>query len=104
MELIEKLQEKLGIQITDDFPIGKSVALECSAWNTADGYEIYVMCNDQQNIDWDNEVYYYQPSFDEVISKLEDLEEGDIVYIDDIEEYLPEYEIEQWLEEKENEE
>ena len=104
MELIEKLQEKLGIQITDDFPIGKSVALECSAWNTADGYEIYVMCNDPQIIDWDNEVYYYQPSFDEVISKLEDLEEGDIVYIEDIEEYLPEYEIEQWLEEKENEE
>ena len=50
------------------------------------------------------DVYYDQPSFDEVISKLEDLEEGDIVYIDDIEEYLPEYEIEQWLEEKENEE
>lgn len=104
MELIEKLQEKLGIQITDDFPIGKSVALECSAWNTADGYEIYVMCKDPQNIDWDNEVYYYQPSFEETISKLEDLEEGDLVYIDDIEEYLPEYEIEQWLEEKENEE
>ena len=104
MELIEKLQEKLGIQITDDFPIGKSVALECSAWNTADGYEIYVMCNDPQNIDWDNEVYYYKPSFDEIISKLEELEEGELVYIEDIEEYLPEYEIEQWLEEKENEE
>lgn len=104
MELIEKLQEKLGIEITDDFPTGKEVALECSAWNTADGYEIYVMCNDPQNIDWDYDVYYYQPPFDEVISKLEDLEEGDIVYIDDIEEYLPEYEIEQWLEEKENEE
>jgi hypothetical protein len=104
MELIEKLQEKLGIQITDDFPIGKLVALECSAWNTADGYEIYVMCNDPQNIDWDNEVYYYQPSFDEIISKLEELEEGELVYIEDIEEYLPEYEIEQWLEEKENEE
>jgi len=104
MELIEKLQEKLGIQITDDFPIGKLVELECSAWNTADGYEIYVMCNDPQNIDWDNEVYYYQPSFDEIISKLEELEEGELVYIEDIEEYLPEYEIEQWLEEKENEE
>ena len=62
------------------------------------------MCNDAQNIDWDNQVYYYQPSFDEVMSKLEVLEEGDIVYIEDIEEYLPEYEIEQWLEEKENEE
>lgn len=104
MELIEKLQDKLGIEITDDYPTGKSVALECSAWNTADGYEIYVMTNDPQNIDWDNQVYYYQPSFEEVISKLEDLEEGDIVYIDDIEEYLPEYEMEEWLEEKENEE
>ena len=81
MELIEKLQEKLGIEITDDFPTGKLVALECCASNTADGYKIYVMCNDTQNIYWDYDVYYYHPPFDEVISILEVLEKGDLVYI-----------------------
>ena len=81
--------------------------LELSEWYTADDYTLYVMTNDARNIDWENDVYYYEPQFDTIIERIEDtchdLGYGSEVriYID-TETFLPEQEVIEWLEQKED--
>tara|TARA_B100000925_G_scaffold53677_1_gene35030 strand:+ start:202 stop:528 length:327 start_codon:yes stop_codon:yes gene_type:complete len=81
--------------------------LELSEWYTADDYTLYVMTNDARNIDWENDVYYYEPQFDTIIERIEDtchdLGYGSEVriYID-TEAFLPEQEVIEWLEQKED--
>ena len=95
MTAIEKLQEKLQIEIMDFNSNHVNYDLEIGTRTTADGYDVYVMTNDPyEQLDWENDVYYYQPSFDDIMSRVMELDLGDKVYVDDIEEYLPEYEIE----------
>ena len=94
-----------SVKIGDN--VGWNSDLELSEWNTADGYEIYVMTNDAQNIDWEYDVYYYEPSFDIIMDRIEetchDLGYGSEVriYID-TEAFLPEQEVIEWLEQKED--
>ena len=69
--MIEKLAELLNVaQITDDYRGYPD--LEISAWNTADGYELTVMTNDHKNIDWEYDVYYYEPDFDTIIDRIKE--------------------------------
>ena len=98
MTAIEKLQNKLNIEIDETYTY-RMYDLEVSTYNTANGYEVYVMKNSsfENQLDWENDVYYYQPSFDDIMSRIMELEPGDKVYVDDIEEYFPEYEIEDWI-------
>ena len=98
MTPIEKLQEKLNIEINETYKYGV-YDLEVSTYNTADGYGVYVMNSTQfeNSLDWENDVFYYQPSFDDIMSRIMELDSGSKVYVDDIEEYMPEYEIEQWI-------
>lgn len=60
--------------------------LQISEWTTADGYGIYVMMNGDHMSDmqWENDVYYYQPPSKDIIERIEDLGSGD-VYIEDME-------------------
>ena len=98
MTPLEKLQEKLQIEIMEFHSNHTHYDLEISTRTTADGYDVYVMTNDPyEQLDWENDVYYYQPSFDDIMSRVMELDLGDKVYVDDIEEYLPEYEIEDWI-------
>ena len=41
--------------------------------DTVDGYTVYVISKHGKNIVIDEDVYYYQPQFDEVIYHLESL-------------------------------
>jgi len=103
MTAIEKLQNKLNIEIDETYTY-RMYDLEVSTYNTADGYEVYVMKNSsfENQLDWENDVYYYQPSFDDIMSRIMELDADSKVYVDDIEEYLPEYEIERWINDKED--
>jgi len=103
MTPLEKLQDKLNIQI-DDMYNYRSHDLEISTMNTADGYEIYCMRNGQfeNGIDWENDIYYYQPSFEDIMERILDLDAGSRVYIDDLEAYMPDYEIEEWINDNED--
>ena len=100
--MIEKLAELLNVaQITDDYRGYPD--LEISAWNTADGYELTVMTNDHKNIDWEYDVYYYEPDFDTIIDRIKETVDtiggGEaIIYVDDIESRLPEYEVNEYIE------
>ena len=60
--------------------------LQICEWTTADGYGIYVMMNGDymSDMQWDSDVYYYQPSSRDIIERIEDLGSGD-VYIEDME-------------------
>jgi len=103
MTAIEKLQQKLNVEI-DEMYNYNMYDLEVSTYNTADGYEVYVMNSTpfENNLDWENDVFYYQPSFDDIMSRIMELDPGSKVYIDDIEEYMPEYEIERWINDNED--
>ena len=101
MTPIEKLQEKLNIKIDETYNYS-TYDLEISPYNTADGYEVYVMKNSsfENQLDWENDVFYYQPSFDDIMSRIMELDAGSRVYVDDIEEYMPDYEVENYLEQE----
>ena len=85
-------------EITEDFR--SEPDLQITEWSTADGYNIFVMVEDP-DLQWDYDVYYYPPSFNDIINRIKDLHNPNaVVYVSDLNEYLPEYEVEEYLEEK----
>ena len=103
MDYYKLLQEKLGIQIDSD-SMGHHYDLEISTYYTADNYDIYVMTNDASNIDFENDVYYYEPSAKDILYRIDETAKngGTHIYIDDPEERLPDDEIKEWLEDNYN--
>ena len=105
MTPIEKLQEKLNIEIDETYTF-KDYDLEISTRTTADGYDVYIMKNTPYDhdvdIDWENNIFYYQPSFNDIMSRIMELDADSKVYVSDIDEYMPEYEIEQWINDNED--
>lgn len=100
MTAIEKLVDKLNIEIDDTYKYNM-YDLEISTYNTADGYEVYIMKNLDNDIEWENDVFYYQPSFDDIMVRIMELDKFSSVYVSDIEEFMPDYEIEQWINDNE---
>ena len=94
--MIEKLAELLEVaQITEYY---RGVPdLEIGEWHTADGYDIHVMTNDARNLVFEYDVYYYQPSFNQIIDRIKELDKDALVYISDIEMYLPDYEVQDYI-------
>ena len=98
MTVVDKFQELAGIRFVDyngDIEIGE--------WNTADGYQAYVITADSQNLSWENDVYYYQPDFDTIMKYIEDYKDiDDILNIEcyDIEEYFDEYYMLDYIQER----
>ena len=103
MTAIEKLQNKLNIEIDDTYKYNM-YDLEISTYNTADGYDLYVMNSTpfENGLNWENDVYYYQPNFTDIMNRIMELYPGSTVYVSDIEEFMPEYEIEQWINDNED--
>ena len=110
MDYINRLEEYFvdkyecgSVKISDN--VGWNSDLELSEWNTADGYEIYVMTNDAKNIDCEYDVYYYEPSFNTIINRIEETVQDvgyDIKIHINTEQFLPEEEVIEWLEQKED--
>ena len=104
MDIYEKLGEALNVKLTDDYR--SAVSLEIGMWNTADGYEVHVMSNDPQHLNWEYDVYYYEPSFEEIIDRIKETAENEsydgdpaVVWLADFDQYLPEGEVQDYLEE-----
>ena len=64
------------------------------------------MTNDAQHLDWEYDVYYYEPSFEDVIDRIKETADNEsydgdpaTVWLCDFEQYLPEYEVNDYLEE-----
>ena len=100
---IEKLAKLLNVaEITEDYK--SNTDLEISEWNTADGYSLHVITQDARNLDFEYDVYYYEPSFDQIIDRIKELDKDSIVYISDIESYLDDNEVQDYIDEHTEEE
>ena len=66
------------------------------------------MTNDEAKVEWDNDVYYYEPRFEDVMDRIEntiaDVGFDVNIYVSDLETYLPEDEVLEWLEQNKNDE
>ena len=105
--MIDKLCELLNVaEITEDWK--GSPALEIGAWHTADSYDIHVVTNNSRQLDWENDVYYYEPSFDTIINRIKEVADDEpgeaIIHISDMETYLPEYEVQDYIEQHQDDE
>ena len=88
-------------EITDNYKHSNAHDLEISEWNTADNYNLHVMTSDVYAINFEYDVFYYQPNFTDIIDRIKELNNPDaVVFVSDLETYLPEYEVENYLEEE----
>lgn len=88
MTTLEKFQEVANINF-----IGYSGDLEIGTLNTADGYDIWYVGN-ANDLNFDNDVFYYQPDFDAIMDIVENFRyDGDVLTIScyDIEDVFDEY-------------
>ena len=105
MNIYDELSKVLNVKLTDDYR-GNGMDLEIGTWNTADGYEVHVITSDPHNLDWEYDVYYYEPDFNTVINRIKDVSYDDdvaVVFIADFDQYLPEYEVQDYLDELKDE-
>lgn len=100
MTNIQKLAKLLGVEeITDQYV--SHADLSISEYTTADNYDVHVITNENDVLQWDSDVYYYQPSFKDIIDRIKELDDWAVVWVSDFETYLPEDEVEAYIEEKE---
>jgi|TARA_B110000259_G_C13985241_1_gene390177 hypothetical protein len=107
MTLEEKFQEIANVEFVES-----NGDIEIGTLNTADGYEIYYITTELRELDWENDVFYYQPDFDIIIQYIEDIQEkanqnrllvkdtNTTIACWDIDEYFDEYYMLDYLESK----
>jgi hypothetical protein len=99
MTTLEKFQEESGIKFTQ---APSHADVEIGELNTADGYELFYITQDVQNLQFDNEVYYYKPDFDTIMGEILNAmifgEEYVKVCVYDIEDWFDEVEMLDYLE------
>ena len=94
-----QLAKLLGVEeITDNYI--SHADLNISEYMTADNYDVHVITNESSTLNWETDVYYYQPSFEDIIDRIKELDEWSVVWVSDLETYLPEDEVESYLEEE----
>ena len=67
MTTLQKFQELANIKFVEN-----NGDIEIGTLQTADVNEIYFIAADLRNLNWENEVYYYQPDFDTIMSAIDD--------------------------------
>ena len=99
MTTLQKFQEESGIKFID---APSHSDIEIGELNTADGYELFYITQDVQNLQFDNEVYYYRPDFDTIMAAILNAmifgEEYVNVICYDIEDWFDEVEMLDYLE------
>ena len=107
MTHIEQLEKLLNAKITEDF--SRNPELSIYTQSTADGYDVYIITSDVYRIDWENDIYYYEPSFEDIVKRIKEvdgtvycsdnfIDDPIIVYCSDIEQFFNEYEVEDYIE------
>lgn len=91
MTTLQKFQELANINFVE-----YNGDIEIGTINTADGYELhYVTSYDNlQNLNFENEVFYYKPDFDAIMNAIDDLRyAGEEVKVScfDVDDYFDEY-------------
>ena len=95
MTTLEKFQEVSKIYIVES---GGDV--EIGTLPTADGYDLHYISADIRNLNWENEVYYYQPDFDAIMVAIDEhrfANESITVAVYNLEDYFDEFYMLDWL-------
>ena len=89
-ELLDEFQKAFEVQISENFT--RNTDLSIGTWNTADGYEVYVMNNGDyaNDLNFEYDVYYYQPNCEMILDRIIEVANGfeAKIYCDDIEMYF----------------
>ena len=105
MTHIQQLEKLLNVKIVEDWD--SDAELQIYTQSTADGYEVYIITHNPKELDWENDVYYNEPSFDDIMSRIEEIETYDddpaVIYCSDIEQFFNEYEVEDYIEQNKDE-
>ena len=89
MTTLEKFQELAQINFVES-----NGDIEIGTLQTADGYEVYYVAADLRNLNWESEIFYYQPDFDAIMNAIDDLRfAGEEVSVAcyDVDDYFDEY-------------
>ena len=104
MTTLEKFQEEANIKFIQTPSLAD---IEIGELNTADGYELFYITQDVQNLQFDNEVYYYKPDFDTIMNEISNAyTRNEVVNVVcyEIEDWFDEYDMLNWLESEMDEE
>ena len=106
MTTLEKFQEEANIKFIQT---PSHADIEIGELNTADGYELFYITQDVQNLQFDNEVYYYKPDFDTIMNEISSAYTSNVfkvvnVVCYDIEDWFDEYDMLNYLESEMDEE
>ena len=87
-ELLDEFQKAFDVQISENFIANNDLSI--GTWMTADGYDVYVMNvgDHYPNLDFENDVYYYQPNCAQILDRIIDVGTGSKIYCEDIEMYF----------------
>ena len=70
---------KLDIEVKESY--GGYADLYVFTKMSADGYDVHVVTEDDNNLDWENDVYMYQDGMDQpLIDKIMELSPGSLIY------------------------
>ena len=89
MTTIEKFQEVANIKFVES-----NGDVEIGTIMTQDGYDVHYVTADIQNLNFENEVFYYQPEFDALMNAIDDNRyagEKITVACYDVDDYFDEY-------------
>ena len=89
MTTLEKFQELANINFVES-----NGDVEIGTIMTQDGYDVHYITADIRNLNFENEVFYYQPDFDAVMNAIDDLRyAGEEVSVEcyDVDDYFDEY-------------
>ena len=105
MTTLEKFQEESGIKFIDT---GSHADIEIGELSTADGYELFYVTHDIQNLNYENELFYYRPDFDTIMGEILNAKLSCHAYVKvcvyDIDEWFDEYDMLNYLESEMDEE
>ena len=94
MTTLEKFQELAKINFVQS---PSDADVELGELQTADGYELFYITQDIQNLNYENEVFYYKPDFDSIMDEIKNAtvfkpsESITNVCVYDIEDWFDEY-------------
>ena len=96
MTTLQKFQEEAKINFVEH-----NGDIEIGTINTADGYDLHYIAADLRNLNFENEIFYYQPDFDTIMNAIDDLrfagEEVNVACYD-VDDYFDEYYMLDYLE------
>ena len=89
MTTLEKFQELAQINFVES-----NGDIEIGTIMTQDGYDVHYVASDLRNINFESEIFYYQPDFDAIMNAIDDQRfagEEITVACYDVDDYFDEY-------------